>query len=67
MGGIRKICKMYGGMKIQGKDYVWDYANDEPVPASEMPFGSERHAESEKARWLGMTDKEKNEEAYNEL
>ena len=30
-------------------------------------LGSERHAESEEARWLGMTDKEKNEEAYNEL
>ena len=55
MGGLRRICKAYGGMTVSsgGKTihHVWDYANDEPVPDTEMPFGSDRHKASEKARW----------------
>jgi hypothetical protein len=54
MSGLRRICKAYGGMTVSSGDktirYVWDYANDEPVPDSEMPFGSDRHKASEKAR-----------------
>jgi hypothetical protein len=45
------ICKMYGGMTVNGEKFVWDYAADEAVPESEMPVGSERHAQSERARW----------------
>jgi DNA integrity scanning protein DisA with diadenylate cyclase activity len=55
MSGLRRICKAYGGMTVSsgGKTihYVWDYANDEPVPDSEMPFGSERHRASERVRY----------------
>lgn len=56
MTGLRKICKLYGGMIVTGNNgktirYVWDYANDEPVPESQMPFGSDRHKASELARW----------------
>ena len=42
---------MYGGMTVQGVKYVWDYANDEPVKASEMKVGSDRWNASEKAKW----------------
>ena len=39
MGGLRKICKLYGGMIVtqHGKsvEYVWDYVNDEPVIKSQ--------------------------------
>jgi hypothetical protein len=57
MSGLRRICKLYGGMTVTGNDgktirYVWDYANDEPVPEGEMPFGSDRHKASERARWI---------------
>jgi hypothetical protein len=60
MSGLRRICKAYGGMTVTGNDgktikYVWDYAADAPVPESEMPFGSERHKLSEKARWTSQT------------
>lgn len=55
MAGLRRICKMLGGMTMTGNDgktvkYVWDYASDEPVPEEEMPLGSERHKLSERAR-----------------
>ena len=42
MAGLARICRMYGGMEINGKKYVWDYARDEAVPEDEMPNGSER-------------------------
>lgn len=56
MGGLRRICKAYGGMKVTGNDgktinYVWDHAADKPVPDTEMPFGSERWQASERARY----------------
>ncbi len=50
MGGIRNICKLYGQMRIQGRLWLWDYVADEPVPAKEMPHGSERRKASDKAR-----------------
>lgn len=57
MAGLRKICKLYGKMTVKSKDgkevrYVWDYAADEPVQEHEMPPGSERHAASERAKWM---------------
>jgi hypothetical protein len=56
MSGLQRMCKMYGGMTVTGNGktirYVWDYANDEPVLEDEMPFGSDRHKASERARWM---------------
>ncbi len=54
MDGLARICGMYGGMEINGKKYVWDYARDEAVPEDEMPNGSERHRESEKAKFKAL-------------
>lgn len=59
MSGLRRICKALGGMTVTGNNgmtirYVWDYAKDEPVPEDEMPFGSERHRGSERARWATL-------------
>jgi hypothetical protein len=56
MGGLRRICKAYGGMRVTGNggntiNYVWDYAADEPIPEPEMPVGSERWKASESARF----------------
>ena len=45
---------MYGGMEINGKKYVWDYARDEAVPEDEMPTGSERHRASEEAKFKAL-------------
>jgi hypothetical protein len=41
MGGLARLCKMYGGMKFKdrhGKEvvYVWDYVRDEPRRKDEM-------------------------------
>ena len=53
MSGLARIAKVYGGMVVNGKRYVWDYAQDKAVPESEMPICSERHKASERAKWLG--------------
>ena len=50
MSGLARIAKMYGGMVINGKKYVWDYAQDKAVPKEEMT--RDRHILSERARWL---------------
>ena len=57
MSGLRHICKLYGAMSVVSHDgqkikYVWDYAADKPVDEKDMPFGSERHKLSERAKWL---------------
>lgn len=57
MGGLRRICKLLGSMTAidaAGKkvEYVWDYVADKPVTKAEMPFGSERHKLSERAKYL---------------
>jgi hypothetical protein len=36
MSGIRHICKQFGSVVINGKKWVWDYANDRPRVKSEM-------------------------------
>ena len=65
MAGLRKICKLYGSMTVNGQEFVWDYANDEPVPKSEMPHGSERHARSERAKWAGAASTANQETSAN--
>lgn len=56
MSGLRKICKMYGAITIQGVRWVWDYAIGEPVKASDMPIGSLRHKASERAKYEIMKE-----------
>lgn len=54
--GLRRVLKLTGGMTVSsgGKTvkYVWDYAADKPALEADMPFGSERHKLSERAKWL---------------
>lgn len=58
MGGLARICKMFGGMTVKDGEqtvrYVWDYAADEAVAEDQMPPGSERHKQSERAKWLNL-------------
>lgn len=54
MGGLARICKRYGRMRINGTMMVWDYVADKAVPESEMPDGSERWKASERKRWTDV-------------
>lgn len=56
MSGLRRICKMYGAIKIQGVEWVWDYATDEPRIKSEMT--KEQWAASERAKFTGVKQAE---------
>ncbi len=54
MGGIAKICRLYGSIEVKDQDgkttiWLWDYAKDKPVLKSEMT--KEDLAESEKVKW----------------
>ena len=49
MSGLRRICRMYGSMEIQGVMYVWDYAKEGPVKKSEQT--KEEWAASEKRKY----------------
>jgi hypothetical protein len=48
--GLQRICRGLGAIVIDGKKFVWDYVADKAVPEADMPFGSKRHAASERAR-----------------
>ncbi len=57
MGGLAKICKMYGSMEVTDSlgnkvTWIWDYANDKPRLKTEMT--KEEIMESEKAKWIGI-------------
>jgi major membrane immunogen (membrane-anchored lipoprotein) len=57
MGGLAKICKLYGSIQVTGNDgkkalWVYDYANDRPRLKSEMT--KEELAASEKAKWVSL-------------
>jgi len=56
MSGLRRICKMYGAITIQGVEWVWDYATDEPRIKSEIT--KEQWAASERAKWTGVKQEE---------
>jgi major membrane immunogen (membrane-anchored lipoprotein) len=54
MGGLARICKMYGGMTVTDKagrkvEWAYDYAQDRPRLKSEMT--KEEWMASEKAKW----------------
>lgn len=51
MAGLARIARMYGGMVINGVNYVWDYVAETAVPEKEMPPGSERHKASERKKY----------------
>ena len=60
MGGLAKICKMYGSIEVSdanGKKvtWLWDYKNDKARLKSEMT--KEEIEESEKAKWQQIKDK----------
>lgn len=64
MGGLQKICKMYGSMTVKGNDgktvkWLWDYVNDKPRLESEMT--KEEIIASEKKKWEGIKNELKNE------
>ena len=55
MGGLARICKMYGSMEVSdanGKKetWLWDYVNDKPRLKTEMT--KEEIMLSEKAKWM---------------
>jgi hypothetical protein len=54
MGGLARICKMYGSMEVSDANgnkviWLWDYVNDKPRLKSEM--SKEEITASEKAKW----------------
>lgn len=59
MGGLNKICKLYGRMKVSdanGKSvmWVWDYVNDKARLETEMT--KEEKMASEKAKWMSVKE-----------
>lgn len=57
MGGLAKICKLYGSMKVKSNDgkeetWIYDYVNDKPRLQSEM--SKEEIMASEKEKWTNF-------------
>ena len=57
MGGLARICKMYGSMEASdanGKKviWLWDYVNDKPRLKTEM--SKDEIMASEKAKWSAV-------------
>ena len=50
MTGLQRVLKMYGSAKCGDQLWLWDYAQDVPVRAEEMPAGSERRKASDMAK-----------------
>jgi len=53
MSGLRRICRMYGAIEIQGVIWVWDYVKEEPVKKSEQT--KEEWAASERRKYELIT------------
>jgi hypothetical protein len=56
MNSLRKVCQLYAKLAAirehgAAPPYVWDYAQDQPVPAPELRVSSQRHKASERAKW----------------
>lgn len=64
MSGLRRICRMYGSIRVNGITHVWDYVADEPVLEKDMPHGSERRRASEK-RWAELIAEQKAKETQD--
>lgn len=63
MGGLARICKMHGSIKVisKGKEVEWiyDYVNDKPRLKTEMT--PEEINASEKAKWESLKLKPKSD------
>ena len=60
MGGLAKICKLYGSMEVSDNNgkkvtWLWDYVNDKPRLKTEMT--KEEIMASEKAKWMDIKSK----------
>ena len=49
MSGLKRLCKMYGKMNINGVMWVWDYERDIAVLEKEM--AKEQWAKSERKKY----------------
>lgn len=60
MTGLQRILKMYGSTTVSanGKTvrWFWDYAQDCPAREDEMPKGSARWKESERAKYAAIKE-----------
>jgi hypothetical protein len=54
MGGLARLCKVYGTMKINNVEWVWDWVNDKPRIKSEMT--KDEYMASEKIRWQQVSE-----------
>jgi hypothetical protein len=61
VSGLRRICKMYGAITIEGVKWVWDYVKDKPVKKSDMTTEEWRASERKKYE-LVMAQKERTED-----
>ena len=57
MGGLARICKMYGSMEVSDKNgkkvtWLWDYFNDKPRLKTEMT--KDEITASEKSKWMNV-------------
>lgn len=59
MGGIARMCKLYGKMKIGDVMWVWDYARD--IPVKEPDMTKEQREASKEAKKLLMEEQLKQE------
>lgn len=59
------LVRSYGGVKLNGKSYLWDYAREELIAEDDLEAmkaadRKAREAESEKAKWaqvkMGLDD-----------
>lgn len=63
--GLQMLCRIYGGFKINGETFVWDYHQEKPVKESDLlamkkEDREKQKAASEKAKWMqvGMFENE---------
>jgi hypothetical protein len=60
MAGLRRICRMYGGMAVSsnGKtiNYVWDYANEEPIDKKLMTKARQKASDIAFAKLMKAQD-----------
>ena len=68
MGGLRRLCKLYGRLKIQGVQWVWDYEKDEPRKASDLTKEQLRDIQFKREEWrMEELSQKKPREATNTI